>query len=126
MNKKELTTLFGLEVIAIFEYYDRPLLLAYQDKAGNLFLVVLIDETAGGDMWLYSPVSESRLERIKAAEIDLHDAFSDVEGGKLYRVYVPSDKIVPNIESVMAADVLDSDLPEKGCLISQRFDDIPF
>ena len=67
---------FGkLELIEVYEFYDKPLLYSCKNTS-SIFLVILVDEEDDFDTWLYRPISYNRFQQIRSGVIDLHDAFS--------------------------------------------------
>ena len=100
------TSLGQLQIFEIYEFYNMPVLFACKNQADNIYLSVWIDETELEDTWLYISVSPQRFAKIRAGQIDLHDAFSAPEDGIVLKVTVPKDACAKaQVESVLAAEM---------------------
>ena len=106
-----------LEIIEIYDYYDQPIL-ACKNAAGHLHLVVAADESDQHETWLYVRVSAERLNLIRSATIDLHDAFADSESGHLLQVKFSYDNPTsPQIQHLELNQIREDMLPTPGeCL----------
>lgn len=108
---------FGpLELVEVYEFFDKPVLASYRDTKGTLFLAVLIDETREGDeTWLYVPLSEGRFQLLRTGAVDLHTAFKQPEEGVTYEVRIPGDRLVPAAVTPLSSAMLtDEMLPTPG------------
>jgi hypothetical protein len=108
---------FGrLELVEVYEFYDRPLLVCCRNTVGALYLAVLIDEQDDStETWLYIALSEDRLRQVRSGGIDLHDAFGAAEDGIAFEVTIPSDKSTPvTVSPIPASDLTDEMLPLSG------------
>ena len=107
-----------LEIIEIYDYYDQPILFACKNAAGHLHLVVAADESDQHETWLYVRVSAERLNLIRSATIDLHDAFADSESGHLLQVKFSYDNPTsPQIQHLELNQIREDMLPTPGeCL----------
>lgn len=120
------TQLGNLRIVETYEFYDKPLLFSCRNTAGYLFLAVLIDESEDGETWLYAPVSLNRYNQIRSGAIDLHDAFSNAEDGRLYRVYLPYNQTSDIKFEFLSINKLNEDaLPLKGEKLSARVQTLP-
>ena len=109
------TQLGQLKIIEIYEYYDKPLLFACRNTAGQLFLTVLVDETDREEIWYYVSVSQKRFEQIRSGGMDLHDAFSRAEDNQIYKITVPYDQNSRvELEYIFIDNLTDDNLPLKG------------
>lgn len=86
------TSLGQLQIFEIYEFYNMPVLFACKNQADTIYLSVWLDETDSEDTWLYVSVSPQRFAKIRAGQIDLHDAFADPEDGIVLCVTVPKDE----------------------------------
>jgi len=77
-----------LELIEIYEFYDKPLLVSCRNATGQLFLSILVDEDEAYEVWYFLAVSERRFQHIRSGHIDLFSAFFDPEDGYLQEVRV--------------------------------------
>ena len=115
-----------LKVIEIYEYYDKPLLFACQNTAGQIFLAVLIDETEEKEVWYYVPVSPLRFEQIRAGKVDLHDAFLRAEDEQVFKIITPqSHNSDVTIEYVPTNELSDDDLPLAGEILNLDTQTLP-
>ena len=104
-----------LEIVETYEYYDQPVLFSCKNAAGHLYLVVAADENDQYDTWLYTGVSPERLNHIRSGAIDLHDAFADPEGDRLFQVMASYDGQTPlHIQSVQPNKISEDMFPIPG------------
>ena len=116
MSVLPLNTILGkLEIIEIFEYYDKPLLFVCRNASDSLYLVVLEDEELEYESWLYASMSPIRFQQIRSGGIDLYSAFKNAENGFVFVVkqYLYGDKY-PEINIVNVNDLQDEQLPVIG------------
>lgn len=87
------TPIGDMHVIEVFLHYDGPKLFSCQDRTGTgqKYLVLLVDESETGDRWFLIPVSDDRLERIRAGETGLRECVQYPENGLLWDVFIPLD-----------------------------------
>lgn len=101
----------GLEVDEIFIEYEGPRLFSAKSGAGHMYLGLWAEERATEDVWLYVPVSSSRLTGVRTGAVPLRSAFSEAEDV----VYVATQSIdadVPDaVETWQPADIPDTWLP---------------
>src|SRR4051812_5327259 len=101
-----------LEVLEVYAYYDRPVLLACRNASDGLYLAVLAEETSTAEDWLCVAVSLSRLQYVRSGGIDLHTAFAAPEDGIVYHFSVPNDESSRiTFDSVSAGDISPEWLP---------------
>lgn len=105
------TSLGQLEILEVYEFYDRPLLFACCNRANTYYLVVLVQEVDEADVWLYVATSPKRLQHIRSGGIDLHDAFAETEDGISYIVTQPHNEVQSKIEVVSSGDINPAWLP---------------
>lgn len=112
-------TRFGqLELLEIYEYYDKPLLVSCQNAVDRLFLAVLIEDEPEYEKWLFSEMSKIRFENIRSGRIDLHEAYSDAELGFVYSAMIFTDQSQHHIfEIINIQDLTEDMLPQKGQFI---------
>ena len=117
-DTRNIPSLGRLEIVETYAYYDQPVLFSCKNAAGHLYLVVAADENDQYETWLYAEVSVERLNLIRSGAIDLHDAFADPEGSRLFQVRSPYDTPAsPQIESIEANRIPEDMLPLPGeCL----------
>lgn len=108
------TVLGQLEIIEVFEYFDGPCLFSCRNRSGAQFLAVFADE-GEVDIWLYAPVSEGRLEAVRAGNVDLHTAFADAEDGFTYLVKFNGSSVETN--PVRGSSIPSDYLPDNGTVL---------
>lgn len=107
-----------LEVLEVYEYYDRPVLLSLSSPTGSTYLAVLADVGEHEDQWLCVAISRLRLEGVRSGAIDLSVAFSNPEDERIFRFSVPSDPLLPvAFQSNLPAEITDDWLPVPGARI---------
>lgn len=115
------TSLGQLQIFEIYEFYNMPVLFACKNQADSIYLAVWLDETETEDSWLYVTISPRRFAKIRAGQIDLHDAFAQPEDAVVLQVSVPKDTHVKaQVESIPAIE-LDASWPP----LAGEFLDIP-
>lgn len=73
-------TLLGqLEIFEVYEYMDGPKLFATRNNIGTIYLVFWFDEVEDASGWLYLPLSEAKLSKLRRKELSLYAAFSEPE-----------------------------------------------
>lgn len=82
------TVLGKLEILEIYESYDKPCLFSCRNVAGQIFLAVWISEDLDSDTWLYAPISLERLQIVAAGGIDLKSAFLEAEDGFVFEAVI--------------------------------------
>jgi hypothetical protein len=106
----------NMEIVEVYVYFDRPLLFTCKDTFGHLFLAVLIDVDNGLEKWLYTEISDKRLQYIRSGGIDLHDAFAMSEAGYCFLLTNHPDK-ESEITLISSKDIPEDWLPLPGELI---------
>ncbi len=115
-----------LEIVETYAYYDQPVLFSCKNAADHLYLVVAADENDQYETWLYAEVSVERLNLVRSGAIDLHDAFADPEGSRLFQVRFPYDTFTsPEVESVEANQVPEDMLPLPGECLDLKTETLP-
>jgi hypothetical protein len=115
------TSLGQLQIFEIYEFYNMPVLFACKNQADTIYLAVWIDETDTADIWLYISVSPQRFAKIRAGQVDLHDAFAQPEDAVVLQVAIPKDaNAKAQVESIPARQMDPSWPPLAG-----EFLDIP-
>lgn len=116
------TDILAIEVDKVYFYHDVPRLFTAKDAAGKCWLVLWADEhelddkgrkieneseesSGGQDDWLAVPITDERLAKVEAGEIDLRDAFRHAEGGRGVYAECPWPKGVDTAKWVILADL---------------------
>lgn len=98
----------------VYLWYDGPCLYLGEDPEGNLYLVVLTDETPEYQEWLYSAVSEPDLKEVLSMNLSLYQAFKYPSTGNAYlvRKSMDTDEIIFSKEMV-PSELGDNLLPSR-------------
>lgn len=107
-------TLDSIEIGEVFEYYDRPCLFSCRDRVGQDYLALWVDESDDAEVWLYVAVSPSRLDALKAGDVELRNAFLLSEAGTVLVVKESRDSQPRSIESITATEIPPEWLPKPG------------
>ena len=114
----ELPVLSTVKPIDVIVFYDEPVLFVGTNVLGHHYLVMLAEVTADRHRWLYAPLSPSRLDDVRAAGIDLHDAFANVEGGYIFEVI--EESAGSHWRSVPVAEIDPDEFPVPGERVRAR------
>lgn len=115
------TYLGKLELIEVFEYYDKPILFACRNVTDQIYLVVLEDESDDYETWLYCPVSQTRFQQIRSGGIDLYSAFKLAENEFIFFVKIFTDSnINPEINTFPISQLTDAQLPAHGAFLEMN------
>lgn len=112
MNLLPIDTILGqLQIFEIYEFYNMPVLFACKNQADTIYLAVWIDETDEANIWLYVALSPQRFAKLRAGQLDLHDAFAEPEDGVVLKTVVAkADPHKAQVEPVLAS-ALDASWP---------------
>lgn len=118
---------FGnLNIIDIYEFYDKPLLVSCKNELGHIYFALLVDDHNNEEIWLYVGVSENRFNAIRSGIIDLHDAFRESESDFVWIVKFQNFSFEnPIIRKELCANLTDDILPIKGELLEIATDTLP-
>ena len=107
---------FGkLDIVEVYEFYDKPLLFSCKSATEQIYLAVLVDEDIEAEKWFYAPMSKTRFEHVRSGAIDLHDAFAEAENEIIYEVVIPYDLTGGVSFNAVPSNTLSvNDLPTKG------------
>lgn len=111
----EKTVLGQLEIIEVYDFYDKPVLFSCKNKSGFIFIVVCVDSSDSAEIWLYAPVSSSRFQRIVQGEVELRDIFADTEDAFVYQIEIPYEDSQDTVYNIVACkEIPDEYMPESG------------
>ena len=99
-----------LEIVEIYDYYNVPILFSCRNSVSHLYIVIFADHLPEYEMWLYAEVSLMRLNLIRSGVVDLHDAFSKPEMGRLLKVMIPHSNSTEFNSEYVTPDQLHSDV----------------
>ncbi|MEE2033630.1 DUF6575 domain-containing protein [Rhodococcus chondri] len=85
------TILGELRLLETFAYYDGPRLFSCASNLGQNYLAIWVEEEEEHDVWLYMPISPSRLSSIRSGGISLRSSILYAEGF-IYEVHIPDDE----------------------------------
>jgi hypothetical protein len=118
MNWLPTDTHFGhLELCEVFVEYDGPRLFTCQSVTDQTFLAAWAEEGEEKDLWLYLPLSQSRLATVRSGGISVRDAYLHPEGF-LYLAELPHDgNSGDEVRPIRPSEVADEWLPEVDFLL---------
>ncbi|TBR57312.1 hypothetical protein B4U84_14925 [Westiellopsis prolifica IICB1] len=117
----ERTILGQLEIIEVYDFYDKPVLFSCKNKSGLIFIVLCVDSSDYAEIWLYAPMSSSRLQSVVQGRVELRDIFIDTEDAFVYQVEVPyEDGLNAIVKTVNCNEIPDEYLPELGQVIKSE------
>ncbi|MDB9445207.1 DUF6575 domain-containing protein [Anabaena sp. CS-542/02] len=118
----ERTILGQLEIIEVYDFYDKPVLFSCKNKSGLIFIVVCVDSSDFAEIWLYAPVSSSRFQSVIKGDVELRHIFAQTEDAFVYQVEIPyEDGINVIVKNVECNEIPDDYLPELGQFIQSEF-----
>jgi hypothetical protein len=104
-----------LELIEIYEFYDKPLLVSCRNAAGKIFIALLVDEDVEAETWYFVQVSQQRFEHVRAGLLELRGILTNPEQGYIVEVRIPADDRKPATSRYLAPETLtEARLPEPG------------
>ncbi len=118
------TVLGRLKIEEVFVEYDGPQLFLCSDHRARPrhLLAVHAPRTEAGDNWLYVYIGLRRLKKVVQGKIDLHEAFSQPEYGKIQAVcFTPNGETF--VRPVNVVQVLDDWLPMRGERLGNQQDE---
>lgn len=97
-----------------FISYDGPKMFTAHSLTDQAYLALMVQEDSDEDVWLYLPVSKSRLVMIRSGGVTLNEAFRRAEG-IVYEVHLPySGSQNASASPVTALSLLEEWLPLAG------------
>ena len=112
-----LNTILGeLEIFEIYEYLDGPRLFAARNNIGTIFLVYWFDEEEDATGWLYLPISEPKLQKLRRRIITLNSAFKKPETN-YYIVYTSIHPKEDSAELILLDEIDPDFFPPEGYYI---------
>lgn len=121
----ERTILGQLEIIEVYDFYDKPVLFSCKNKSGLTFIVVCVDSSDFAEIWLYAPVSSSRFQSVIKGDVELRHIFAETEDAFVYQVEIPyEDEINVIVKNIECNQIPDDYLPELGQFIQSEFQNI--
>ena len=118
----KLTLLGQIEIIEVYDFYDKPVLFSCKNKSGLIFIVLCIDSSDSSEIWLYAPISSSRFQSVIKGEVELRHIFTDTEDAFVYQVEIPyEDGINVIAKNVGCNEIPNEYLPELGQFIHSEY-----
>ena len=99
-----------LEIVEIYDYYNVPILFSCRNSVSHLYIVIFADHLPEYEMWLYTEVSLMRLNLIRSGVVNLHDAFSKPEMGRLLKAMIPHSNSAEFNSEYVTPDQLQNDV----------------
>lgn len=112
--------LSDLDIIEVYEFFDKPVLFSSIDCEGIIFLSTFYDEIDDGiEQWLYSPISEETFRQLRSGQTDFHSAFLDSFYTHAFDILQNWNTKEIKIDIIRKVDILADTLPDVG----QRLDE---
>lgn len=106
-----------LEIVTVYEYYDKPCLFSCKNEKTQLFVAVWVDDNLAFEQWICAHVSVARLTDLESKIIDLRSIFENTDCGFVVNMKVfHSDKVCES-STIKCSDLRDEVLPEKGVFL---------
>ncbi|MFN6538310.1 MAG: DUF6575 domain-containing protein [Nostoc sp. EkiNYC01] len=119
----ERTMLGRLEIIEVYNFYDKPVLFSCKNNSGYIFIAVWVDSSETADIWIYAPVSSSRFQDIRQGLIELRDIFTNSEDFFIYQVETPYDDSLSAVATIVYCNEIPNEyLPYIGQTIHTNDD----
>lgn len=115
------TILGQLEIIEVYDFYDKPVLFSCKNKSGLIFIAIYVDDSDVAEIWLYASISSSRFKNVVQGRVELRNIFIDTEDAFVYQVEIPYEEGINIIvKSVACNKIPDEYLPELGQVIQSE------
>ena len=97
-----------------FIFYDGPRVFSCKSLTDQWYIAALVEEGTSRDLWLYVPVSSSRLAMIRSGGLPLRAAFTHPENS-LFLVTISHDESMPDTAEPIEPEALDEfQLPDEA------------
>lgn len=114
----EKTILGQLDIIEVYQFYDKPVLFSCKNESGLIFIMLWIDSLNFGEVWLCTRISPLRLDNLLEGKLEIRDIFTHPEDRFLYKAKVPyKEGLSTTLEKLNPTELSDEYLPESGQLI---------
>lgn len=119
----ESTMLGKLEIIEVYDFYDKPALFSCKNRSGQIFIVLWIDSSEESDVWLYAPLSLDIFKDLREGKTELRNIFVNSEDAFVYKVVTPyEENLSAEVTTVSSEQIEDDDLPMPGQIIEAERD----
>jgi len=108
----------NMRVLNVLLYYDGPALFSCEDLTGQKYVAFLVEESDEGDRWFLVPISNGRLEQIRAGKLGLRECVQHPEDGFLLDVFVSPDGSEGGVHVRDASTLQDHELPGPQVVLS--------
>ncbi|MBP0016180.1 MAG: hypothetical protein J7647_01330 [Cyanobacteria bacterium SBLK] len=89
MSFLPLDTMLGkLQIVKVLDWYDGPRLFIAENVSGSRYIAFWADELENESLWLYSAVSESRIESVISGQFDLRSIYTNPEDEIVFLVHL--------------------------------------
>lgn len=110
----ENTRLGKLEYLEIYDKYDaQPCFFSCQNKAGEIYLALWVDEAGDYNRWLYARILPHKLDWLKKGRVDIRSRFTEAAEQYVYDVRIGSNNI-SCVDILFCSDLTDDLLPVAG------------
>jgi hypothetical protein len=103
-----------LSIVEVFDAYDGPRLFSARDAAGVLYLALWVDDMEDESIWLYLPLSASRMAELQQGQLDLRSAFLAPEMNTVFRVRESARGGMRTSETLPPTAIPHDELPTPG------------
>lgn len=100
-----------LSINEVYDYYDGPKLFTAKNSSGTTYLAFWADQDGAGDVWLYVPISNGRLQKVKTGEVSLRNTFIESEDGFAFKIHTSFDGSTNRVDCVLGKEIDDELLP---------------
>jgi hypothetical protein len=107
-----------LHILEVLDWYDGPRLFIAENASGNRYISFWADELDDGSLWLYVSVSESKIDTLLAAQIDLRQLYVEAEDGIIFKVFLRNEEGNTSVEPVAVMELEEELLPLSGDFLS--------
>lgn len=108
------TPLGDLEILEVYVEYDGPRVFACTSLTDQLYIAGWAEEGEDRDLWLYLPVSRSRLKMIRSGGFALKEAFTRAEGIVYLATLFHDSTLADEMLALSPGRLQDDWLPEDG------------
>ncbi|MDJ0315064.1 DUF6575 domain-containing protein [Arthrobacter sp. H35-D1] len=101
-----------LEIVEVFVDYDGPRIFSCRSATEQSYIATWASEGDDHDLWLYAPVSPTRLTAVRSGGVKLRDAFLHAEGF-VYLANLPhAGTDGDEVKTLAKSDILEDWLPD--------------
>ena len=117
----ERTILGQLEIIEVYDFYDKPVLFSCKNKCGLIYIVLCVDSSDLAEIWLYAPMSSSKFQGAVQGSVELINIFIYTEDAFVYQVEIPhedGENVI--VKTINCQEIPNEYLPDLGQVIQSE------